>query len=110
AVNVYNTWQSPVGRSVVPVEAVDLMERAELPHPVLNDFGRGGYLMYRWSDDRGRVTHRPVIDGRTNVGPPEIWEKFEAAYLGRESWREYLELVDARTVIWANESPFNSLL
>ena len=110
AVNVSQVWAHPVAHEVVPVAAVDFIQSRNLPHPILNSFGRGGYMMYRFSDAGGNLTHPVTIDGRTNVNPPEVWEKYRASLTGRHDWRGYIDLVKPETILWETESPFTSLL
>jgi len=109
-VNVYNVWPEPVSRSIVPIDAVDFIEKHQLAHPVLNDFGRGGYMMYRFSRNDGTIEHPVPIDGRTNVTPKEVWEKAHAAFQGQARWKEYLDLVKPETILWKSESPLVSIL
>ena len=66
--------------------------------------------MWRFSDDKGIPKHKVSIDGRTNVTPHEIFEKFSAAYYGKTSWREYLEAYEPETILWRVESSLTSIL
>ena len=109
-VSVYGLWLSPLNSSVIPVAAVDYILEQKLPHPILNDFGRGGYLMYRQSDAAGNLEHPVPLDGRTNVNSHEVWKKASDALNGRANWREYLEAVQPATVLWPTESPLVSIL
>lgn len=108
--NISHVWQEPIAEDVLPVRAVDFILDEKLPHPILNDFGHGGYMMYRLSDRSGVLNHRVPIDGRTNVVPPEVWEKFQAAYHGGVRWKEYLEIVKPNTILWRIESPLIPIL
>lgn len=110
AVNVYQVWQHPLNHSVIPVQAVDFMQRNNLAGPILNDFGRGGYLMYRYSDLAGVPSELVSIDGRTNVGKPEVWDEYLAAENGALNWRDYFKRVNPQTVLWRKESPLVSIL
>jgi hypothetical protein len=103
-------WREPINTDIVPVAAVDFMQERKLPTPILNEFGRGGYLMYRYSDRAGNPGILVPIDGRTNVTPPKIFEQFDAALSGRKSWREYFDSVKPRTVLWPTESPLTAIL
>lgn len=103
-------WEAPVNKSVVPVDALDFIIENNLPHPILNDFGRGGYLMYRFSTAEGHLQYPVAIDGRTNVTPPVVMEKFEAAFSGRNNWREFVDLVKPATIIWRIDSPLSTIL
>lgn len=107
---VVRPWRAPIDTDVVPVAAVDFMKENALPLPILNDFGRGGYLMYRYSDPAGNPGVLVPIDGRTNMVPPKIFEKFDAALAGKRKWREYFDAVKPGTVLWPSGSPLVALL
>lgn len=107
---VSNGLRAPLSVRVIPAEAVDFIQQKKLSHPVLNDFGRGGYLMYRFGAADGSPGPLVPIDGRTNLIPPDLWQKHRAALNGTEQWQEYLDLVKPRTVLWPNESPLVALL
>ena len=109
-VNVVDVIKEPLDYSRVPKGAVDFIEEKELKHPILNDFGRGGYLMYRLSDNRGQPKELVSIDGRTNVVPEDVMKKFMNAFSGKASWREYFDLVKPETVLWRNDSPLLAIL
>lgn len=110
AVNLREVWLSPLAKSRLPVKAVDFIQANKLPAPILNTFGDGGYVMYRFSDATGNPGLLVPIDGRTNVTPEEIFKKHRYALRGTEKWREYLEAVQPATVLWRNESPLISIL
>ncbi len=109
-VNVVPRWREPISKEIVPVEAVDFMQARNLPHPIMNDFGRGGYIMYRYSNERGELAHPVPIDGRTNVNSHQAWETAHQALLGQEGWRDYFDLVVPNTVLWPRESALNTIL
>lgn len=111
-VSIINDWKRPLD-PVVPAAAFDFYESNSLPLPLLSTFGNGGYAIYRFTDSTGKIysaEHRASIDGRTNVVPHEIWEKFIAALEGKENWREYFEAVNPSSVLWRKESPLNAIL
>jgi hypothetical protein len=99
-----------VDKGVVPNAALDFIIDKDLPHPILNAFGEGGYVMYRLSDSLGNLEHKVTIDGRTNVNPSKIAEIQGLAYGGRLGWHDYLDQVHPQTVIWKNPSPLTALL
>ena len=109
-VNIIPLWRAPLELSVVPKQAVDFIEEQSLAHPVLNPFGVGGYLMYRFSDDMGNPVHLVSIDGRTNLITDDLWKKHDAAFKGKSNWREYLELVKPQTILWRTDSALVSIL
>lgn len=107
---VWNGLQAPLSSRVIPAAAVDFIQQQNLPGPLLNDFGRGGYLMYRFAGRDGAPGPLVSIDGRTNLIPGDLWKKHQAAQFGKETWREYLDLVKPRTILWSNESPLIAIL
>jgi len=109
-VNVSQLVRTPIDTSFVPKDVVDFIERNQLPHPILNEFGAGGYLMYRFSNSAGELTDRVAIDGRTNVNPPEVWEMYQASLLGRSNWHAFIDAVKPRTIIWRQGSALVPLL
>lgn len=110
AVNIRSLAREPLNLMLVPKKAVDFIEEQRLQHPILNEFGAGGYLMYRFSNHDGTPRHLVTIDGRTNVNPPEVWEMYTASFQGRSTWRDYLEAVKPKTILWRQGSPMVSLL
>ena len=109
-INFTKSWNNPLGHEVIPVAAVDFIEEKNLEHPILNEFGRGGYLMYRFSDSKGELEHLVPIDGRTNVNSPEVWKMYLNAKDGNLKWQEYIDKVNPNTILWRTGSPFVSLL
>lgn len=110
SLNVYKTAKSPLNLDIVPESAVDFIIEHKLPHPMLNGFGQGGYMMYRFSDADGNLAHPVPIDGRTNVMPQHVWEKFDASLRGTHRWHEFIDLVKPETILWKTESPLTSIL
>jgi len=109
-VNFMPLWSSPISHEITPVKAMDFIIDYKLPFPLLNDFGRGGYVMYRLSNQAGELEHLVSIDGRTNITPQEIWEKSQASFLGKASWRDYINSVHPKTILWPTESPLSAIL
>jgi hypothetical protein len=109
-VNVTHLLRKPLNTFVVPKTAIDFIEQHNLPHPLLNEFGTGGYLMYRFSDAAGIPRHKVAIDGRTNVNPEEIWEMYRASFTGKATWHDFIDKVEAETIVWRQGSPMVPLL
>ncbi len=109
-INIARIIKRPINYSAIPWRAVDFIESKSLQHPVLNDFSSGGYLEYRWSTPQGTPSHLVPIDGRTNVNRRDVWDSYLMAFEGRQQWREYLDKVRPRTVIWKEGSPLSALL
>lgn len=108
--NVYPVWHQPVIPQRTPINAVHFMRGEQLPGPIMNDFGRGGYLAYRYSDSNGVTDEAVSIDGRTNVNPVEIWNASHAAFTGQHTWHTYFDIVEPGTVLWPTESPLTTIL
>lgn len=106
----YPTLKNPLNLDITPVSSMDFVEKHQLPFPMLNPFGQGGYVMYRLSNDRGEVSHLPSIDGRTNLISKELWDMHTNALLGRHGWEKYIEAVNPKTILWKAESPLTSIL
>jgi hypothetical protein len=109
-VNIAKAIKAPIDYSVIPVRAVDFIEKHKLEHPILNEFTSGGYLEYRWSTPQGEPNHLVPLDGRTNVNMRDVWDSYAKAFKGSEQWREYFAKVNPRTVIWRQGSPLVPLL
>lgn len=101
---------NPLNNDVTPVTAIDFIEKHALPFPLLNPFGQGGYVMYRFSDSNGAVSHLPSIDGRTNLISSELWKMHGDALQGVYGWEKYIEAVKPQTILWKAESPLTSIL
>lgn len=100
----------PLGDDVTPVSTMDFFEEHQLPFPLLNPFGQGGYVMYRLSNERGELAHLPSIDGRTNLISADLWKMHTDTMQGRHGWERYIEKVNPQTILWKAESPLVSIL
>ena len=109
-VNITHLLRVPLNTGIVPKDAVDFIEKHELPHPLLNEFSTGGYLMYRFSDENGVPRHKVAIDGRTNVNPDSVWEMYRASFGGKATWHDFIDKVKAQTILWRQGSPMTTLL
>ncbi len=107
---IFPLWQNPIDRQVTPVAAVDFILKKNLPHPLLNPFGSGGYLLYRMSNSAGEPQHKVAIDGRTNIISEDLWGAFYVALNGRAGWQKFIEMVQPNTILWKWESPLTSIL
>jgi hypothetical protein len=109
-VNVAALVRRPIDTTLVPKDAVDFIEEKKLEHPILNEFGSGGYLMYRYSNSDGVPLYKVAIDGRTNVNDPEIWDMYQASLRGSAHWHNFIDKVQPKTILWRQGSAFVSLL
>jgi len=109
-IDLAKLWQQPLHTGYTPVAEMDYFIEQDLPHPILNEFGRGGYVMYRLKNEDGTLDYPVVMDGRTNINDPAVWRAYLGAIQGKESWRELLELTEPETILWRDQSPFVALL
>lgn len=100
----------PVDETKIPKSTIAFLRERNLKHPVLSDMGTGGFLMYQWSSREGEPSHLVAIDGRTNVNSAVVWKSMQKALHGREGWSEYIDLVNPKTIVWPDWSPFVALL
>jgi hypothetical protein len=107
---VERPFKQIIEKDYVPSGALDFIKEMNLPYPILNAFGEGGYVMYRLSDQHGNLANRVSIDGRTNVNPVKIADLQGLAYGGRIGWQDYIDQARAKTIIWKNPSPLTALL
>jgi len=109
-IQVVRIQKNPISLDQTPKEALDYIMDHKLSGPILNLFGDGGYVMYRFSDESGNPSLLVPIDGRTNVNSPEIMRMHSAALRGQLNWKEYLDAVKPNTILWRVESPLTALL
>ncbi len=90
---------------IFPAGAVEFLKRTRPPGPLFNDYGWGGYLIWRLYPDY------PVsIDGRMAVhGPKRFADHLEVAEV-RPRWRETLERSGARLTLIPARSPLAIVL
>ena len=88
-----------------PVAAVEFMRAKRLPQPVFNEYGWGGYMIWRLTPD-----YRVYIDGRADVYGDAFIEEFLKTHDGVGAWRAPLEREGVRTVLVSPNAPLASLL
>jgi hypothetical protein len=87
-------WPRAGLADIYPAEAVEFVQRARPPGPLFNDYGWGGYLIWRLYPD-----YRVSIDGRAAVhGPRRFADHIEVSEV-RAQWRQKLEESGARLVV-----------
>jgi hypothetical protein len=109
-VNFYEPFKQPLYSDITPVSTMDFFEKYQLPFPIMNSFGQGGYIMYRLADANGELMQKPSIDGRTNLITPGLWKMHMDAFEGRHDWKAYIDSVAPKTILWKSESPLVSIL
>lgn len=97
--------QSTAEAKVFPVTAVDFMLAHNPPKPIFNDYGWGGYLIWKLYPD-----YRVYIDGRADVYGDAFMEEFLSAQSGQTGWRGPLDKYGIRTVLIKPDLALASLL
>lgn len=88
-----------------PVAAVELIRAQGVPQPVYNEYGWGGYMIWKLYPD-----YRVYIDGRADVYGDAFIEEFLSTHDGEKDWREPLDRYGVRTVVVAPNTALASLL
>jgi hypothetical protein len=88
-----------------PRAAVNFIDEKQLPGPIYNRYGWGGYLIRRLHGE-----YPVYIDGRADVyGDNFMYEAFDT-HEGRNGWQESLDRYSIRTVLIEPDVPLASLL
>jgi hypothetical protein len=97
--------QSTVEAQKFPTAAIDFIRAHQLPQPIYNDYGWGGYLIWKLAPD-----YRVYIDGRADVYGDAFMEEFLATQAGQTNWQESLNKHGVRTVLINPDTGLASLL
>jgi hypothetical protein len=87
-----------------PAAAVEFMRDHRPPQPIYNEYGWGGYLIWKLPD------YRVYIDGRADVYGDAFIEEFLAIHDGETNWQESLNRYEVRTVLVKPDAALASLL
>jgi hypothetical protein len=88
-----------------PVAAVEFIRAQGVPQPVYNEYGWGGYMIWKLYPD-----YRVYIDGRADVYGDAFIEEFLRTHDGEKGWREPLDRYNVRTVVVSPNTALASLL
>jgi hypothetical protein len=97
--------QSTVEAEQFPAKAVEFMRAHQPPQPVFNEYGWGGYLIWKLYPD-----YPVYIDGRADVYGDAFIEEFMATHDGETIWKESLSKHGVRTVMIKPDAALASLL
>lgn len=97
--------QSTVEAQAFPAAAVEFTRARSLPQPVFNEYGWGGYLIWKLYP-----TYRVNIDGRADVYGDVFIEEFLDTHDGGLNWKESLNRQSVRTLLLKPDAPLASLL
>jgi hypothetical protein len=90
---------------VFPVAAVEFIRAQKPPQPIFNDYGWGGYLIWKLYPD-----YRVYIDGRADVYGDAFMEEFLSAQSGQTGWKKPFDKYGIRTVLIKPDVALASLL
>lgn len=88
-----------------PAAAVEYMRFHRPGQPIYNEYGWGGYLIWKLYPD-----YRVYIDGRADVYGDAFIEEFLATHDGETNWKETLNKHGVCTVLIKPDAPLASLL
>jgi hypothetical protein len=88
-----------------PQAAVNFLLQKQLPGPLYNSYGWGGYLIRRLYP-----SYRVYIDGRADIYGDSFALEALRTYDGHTDWRKPLERLGVQTVIIPPDAPLSSLL
>ena len=97
--------QQLVNSQQFPAAAVDFMASRKLRQPIYNEYGWGGYLIWRLYPD-----YRVYIDGRADVYGDAFLEEFLMVHDGEMRWEEPLNRYGVQTVLVKPDAAIASLL
>lgn len=99
------TGQPGVNEQQFPAAAVDFLATRQLPQPIYNEYGWGGYIIWRLYPH-----YHVYIDGRADVYGDGFLEEFLMVHDGEPNWRAPLERYGIRTVVIKPQAALASLL
>lgn len=92
-----------LSRKHLPVDAADFVQHHGIHGPLYNDFGWGGYLLWK--------LHMPVsIDGRAALYGDQRIDRSVATWSGEPNWASDPQLTSAGVVIGPVSAPLTQLL
>jgi hypothetical protein len=93
-------------RAVLPVQAVDALERTGRPVRVFNYYDYGGYLVWRLYPEGGRV----FIDGRVEVYGSQVFSRYlRVSYLA-SGWPDVIAQAHADAIVLPTAHPLTGIL
>lgn len=89
----------------LPVKAVDYILKNKITGNMLNDYGYGGYLIYRLAPDQ-----KVFIDGRADMYGDLFVRDFLEIYNGGSQWEEKFDKFSIDYVISSKSAPIRQIL
>ena len=98
--------QTQAEKKEFPVDAVNFLNRARPPAPMMNHYNWGGYLIWKLYPE-----YKVYIDGRADVYGDSFLDEFASVYyLKGQTWRRPLETWDIHTVVLPPDAPLVTAL
>lgn len=88
-----------------PIAAVDFIHVHHVPGTIYNQYGWGGYLIYRLYPD-----YRVYIDGRADVYGDQFFAETMKVYDGIEPWRQTFDKYQVNSVLISPDAALATLL
>ena len=93
-------------KTVLPVQAVDALERTGRPLRIFNYYDYGGYLVWRLYPEGGRV----FIDGRVEVYGSQVFSHYlRVSYLA-SGWQDVLAQAQPDAIVLPSAHPLTDIL
>lgn len=108
---VLSLWAPRLGANAakaaerLPAAAADYVIANRLAGNMLNDYGDGGYLIYRLGPQQ-----KVCIDGRVDVYGDAFFKDYNAMYSGAAGWKEKFDRLAIDFAILDNDAPIRQLL
>ncbi|WP_029770634.1 hypothetical protein [Pseudogulbenkiania sp. MAI-1] len=91
--------------AMLPVAAVDFIQRNHIQGRMFNTYHYGGYLIYRLYPQQ-----RVFIYGRTDIYPKGFVDEYREIYRGGKNWKKYFDAKKIDLVLSETTAPIKQLL
>ena len=106
APNLRPAEQASAIKAALPVQAADALARMGKPARVFNYYDYGGYLVWRFYPEGGRV----FIDGRVEVYGPEVFSRYlRVSYLA-SGWQDVIAQAHPDAIVLPSAHPLTGIL
>ncbi|MEJ5364641.1 MAG: hypothetical protein WHS86_06060 [Desulfosoma sp.] len=108
AYGLYPTWAAgePLRlNSLLPVDAVEFVEREGVRGRVFNTYHFGGYLIFKFYPDQ-----KVFVDGRADMYGDEFLKEYDVMYRGKPGWEDAFDPYGIDYVVCERNAPIRQLL
>jgi len=110
AVNIINQYRSPESKTLLPNNEVEFMIERGIKEPLFHEGFIGGYLVYRFSDEKGEPRNNVMHSSYSmQLYPKAAVADHSLSSLG-EDWREGFKAYAPNTVLCRASSPLYQFL